>query len=140
MNAHVAPAAVSRTIGRSALAVLAGLAISILLALAIDLILHALQVFPPWNEPMTEPGDNALALAYRIGIATFSCYVAARLAPAAPMRHALILGAIGMALATLGLVAATVMNIGLLWYPVALVVTALPCAWVGGALARRSAS
>lgn len=86
---------------------------------------------------MTETGDAALAFSYRAAIAIGSGYLTARLAPSAPMRHAIILGGIGMALATLGLVGAMTMEMGPLWYPAALVITALPLAWIGGVLARR---
>jgi hypothetical protein len=48
------------------------------------------------------------------------------------MRHALILGAIGAVLSTVGLFA--MWGVGPLWYPIALVIVALPCAWAGGKL------
>ncbi|MGH6614462.1 hypothetical protein [Sphingomonas sp.] len=134
-----ATAAAPRSIGRSVLAIVAGLAFSVLLALGIDMILHALQVFPPWDQPMTETSDAALAFSYRAVIAIGSGYLAARLAPSAPMKHAIILGMIGMTLATLGLIGAVTMKMGPLWYPAALVITALPLAWIGGALAHRRA-
>ena len=54
---------------------------------------------------MNEVGDNLLALSYRLVFGALGSYIAARLAPAYPMRHALILGAIGTVLATLGVVA-----------------------------------
>jgi hypothetical protein len=53
------------------------------------------------------------------------------------MSHALVLGAIGFLLSLAGAIAAAVMaDAGPLWYPIGLVVTALPCGWVGGALSR----
>ncbi|HEY7652054.1 MAG TPA: hypothetical protein VIG07_04470 [Methylomirabilota bacterium] len=64
--------------------------------------------------------------------------VAARLAPRAPMRHALILGAIGLVPSLAGAITAiTMVDLGPSWYPLALVLTALPCAWLGGVLHRR---
>ena len=54
---------------------------------------------------MNEVGDNLLALSYRLVFGALGSYIAARLAPAYPMRHALIMGAIGTVLATLGVVA-----------------------------------
>jgi hypothetical protein len=53
------------------------------------------------------------------------------------MAHALFLGAIGTLLSLAGGYAAISMNMGPVWYPGALVVTALPCAWLGGLLHRR---
>lgn len=126
------------SLGRSVFAIVVGLAINFVAGLGLDQIFHMLGVYPPWGVPMNEPGDNALALSYRIAIAVLSCYVAGRIAPWAPMHHALILGGIGFALSTLGAVAASQMALGPIWYPVALVAVTLPCAWLGGALARRA--
>ncbi len=52
------------------------------------------------------------------------------------MSHALILGLIGTALSAAGAIAASGMNLGPSWYPIALVISALPCAWLGGLLYR----
>jgi len=125
-----------RRLGRSVAAVFAGFLAIVVLSLGTDQVLHVLQVYPPWNQPMWDPGLNLLALAYRCIYAVAGCYLAARLAPHAPMRHALILGAIGLVLSTVGAIVATQQEMGPVWYPVALVLTALPCAWLGGALGR----
>ena len=55
------------------------------------------------------------------------------------MWHALILGAIGTAIAIAGATATwnSGPEFGPRWYPIALVVTALPCAWIGGKLRER---
>jgi uncharacterized membrane protein YfcA len=66
-------------------------------------------------------------------------YITARLAPHKPMKHALIGGAIGMVLATIGALATWNKDLGPHWYPVALVVGALPTAWVGARLHRTGA-
>ena len=71
-----------------------------------------------------------LALAYRIPLNAFGCFVAARLAPANPMRHALALGSVGCVLATLGAIA--MWDCGPAWYSLANIAVALPCAWLGG--------
>lgn len=98
----------------------------------IDQVLHATGVFPPLGEPMTDPALYALALGYRIVFSVVGGYVTARLAPRNPMGHSLILGGIGVALSSLGLL--LMWGIGPLWYPIALVIVALPCAWAGGKL------
>ncbi|MBP6546472.1 MAG: hypothetical protein KA220_07130 [Phenylobacterium sp.] len=121
---------------QSVVALLAGFAAVVVLSLAADTVFHMLGVYPAGGQAMNEVGDNVLALAYRCVFGTLGSYIAARLAPARPMRHALILGAMGTALATLGVVATWNLNLGPHWYPIALVVTALPCAWIGGALYR----
>lgn len=121
---------------RSAAAVLAGFIAVIVLSLGTDQALHVLRVYPPWDQPMHDPLLNLLALSYRIVYAVFGSYLTARLAPHAPMRHALIGGAIGLVLSVGGVIAATQIELGPMWYPIALVVTALPCAWMDGALYR----
>lgn len=46
----------------------------------------------------------------------------------------------GLVLSTAGAIATIPMDLGPAWYPIALVVTALPCAWLGGVLYARSNS
>ena len=121
---------------QSVVALLAGFAAVVVLSLAADTVFHMLGVYPAGGQAMNEVGDNVLALAYRCVFRTLGSYIAARLAPTRPMGHTLILGLIGTALATLGVVATWNLNLGPHWYPIALVVTALPCAWIGGALYR----
>lgn len=121
--------------GRSAWAIVAGFLCVVLLSLATDELLHALKVYPPWDEVMSDRLFG-LAAAYRAVYNVVGCYLAARLAPARPMRHAMLLGWVGVFVALIG--AAATWNhqpsLGPHWYTVALVVIALPCAWVGGKL------
>jgi surface polysaccharide O-acyltransferase-like enzyme len=126
-----------QSIWRSAAAVLLGLFVIFVLSLVTDQVLHMLEVYPPWGQPMYDTGDNLLALAYRIVYAVIGCYIAARLAPRNPMHHALALGVVGFVLSLAGAIAAIKMELGPIWYPIALVLTALPCAWLGGALHRK---
>ncbi|HET9293130.1 MAG TPA: hypothetical protein VFO06_02485 [Gemmatimonadales bacterium] len=126
-----------RRLGRSIAAILAGLVVIFVLSLGTDQILHVLGVYPPWGQPMYEPGLNFLALAYRCVYAVLGCYLAARLAPYAPMLHALALGLVGVVLSSLGAyVAITRADLGPTWYPIALVLSSLPCAWLGGLIHR----
>jgi len=82
-------------------------------------------------------GCFALATAYRIVYTVAGGYLTARLAPHAPVRHALILGLIGLVPGAAGVgVAIAKPELGPLWYPIALVLTGLPCAWLGGVLYR----
>jgi len=68
-----------RRLGRSVLAVIAGMLAGAFLSLGTDELLHLLKVYPPWNEPMRAAGLNALALGYRIVYDTLGSYVTARL-------------------------------------------------------------
>ncbi len=128
-----------RRLLRSTAAVLLGTVAVVVLSLGTDQALHVLEIYPPWGQPMYDPGLNLLALAYRSAYAVVGGYIAARLAPHAPMRHALALGVVGFALSLLGAITTIAMaDLGPNWYPIALVLTALPCAWLGGVLHRRS--
>jgi hypothetical protein len=120
---------------RSVGAVLAGFAAIFILSLGTDQLFHMLGVYPPWGQPMRETGLLLLALSYRFVYDVFGCWLTARLAPCAPMLHALILGGVGTVLSTLG--AIEMWNFGPNWYPVVLAASALPSAWLGGFLYRR---
>ena len=123
---------------RSVVAILAGFLAVVVLSLATDQLLHVLQVYPPWGEPMNDTGDNALALSYRIMYTLLGGFITARLAPRAPMRHVMILALIGLAAGTAGAVFAITQDFGPNWYPIALAVTAYPCTWLGGRLGVRT--
>jgi hypothetical protein len=126
-----------RRIGRSIGAVLAGMVAGIVATLVTDIVLHKVGVFPPWGESMLG-FDRALLLAttYRTVYGVAASYIIARLAPDRPMGHALVGGGVGLAVSILG--AAATWNkgpaFGPHWYPLALVVLAMPQAWAGGKL------
>jgi len=85
-----------------------------------------------------------LATSYRIVISVAGAWLTARLAPGKPMKHAMILGYVGVVLGLVGLLASWNKGLGPRWYPVALVVLAIPQCWAGGriyeAQSRRRAS
>ncbi|MEY2489044.1 MAG: hypothetical protein QOC70_986 [Verrucomicrobiota bacterium] len=125
-----------RRLWRSTAAVLLGFFAVAVLSLATDQVLHVLKVYPPWGEPMREPGLNLLALAYRIVYTILGGYLAARFAPRNPMRHAFVLAIIGLVMGSAGVIATSGLDLGPRWYPIALAVTALPCTLLGGLLYR----
>ena len=51
---------------RSVGAVFLGFITVVVLSLGTDQLLHVLKVYPPWGQPMYDPGLNLLALSYRI--------------------------------------------------------------------------
>jgi hypothetical protein len=120
---------------RSVGAILAAVITVILLSLGTDVILHASGVYPPWFQPMAD-ALWVLALAYRIVYGIAGGYVAARLAPNQPMKHALIVGFIGLALTIVGVAMHWDKGpeFGPKWFNLGLVFTAVPCAWTGGKL------
>lgn len=134
MNTRVADIGLPRNLWRSTGAVLLAFVVVFVLSLGTDQILHVLEVYPPWGEPMWDHGLNALALGYRIVYGIAGGYVAARFAPRNPMRHAMLVGALGFVLSVLGAIAAISMKAGPSWYPIVLALTAIPCAWLGGKL------
>lgn len=123
----------SRTIMRSVGAIAAGAAVAIVLSIASDLAMQAAGLLPGHGAP---PSDHALAIAtiYRTLYGALAGYITARLAPHHPVRHALIGGAIGLAVCVIGAVATWNAGLGAHWYPIALIVLALPQAWLGGRL------
>lgn len=117
-----------RSIGVVAGGIVAGIVVTLLT----DIVLHAVHVFPPWGQPPSD-GPLALATAYRVVYGIGASYLIARFAPSKPMLHALIAGFIGFVVSIAGAVATwnNTAVFGPHWYPIALVVTALPCAWLG---------
>ena len=136
MNAGTATLPLSGTSRRSTWksvgAVAAGFATVVVGSLGTDQVLHVLDVYPPWGQAMHEPSLNLLALSYRVAFTVLASYLTARLAPHSPMRHAWILGFVGLFLGSVGVITTLPMKFGPAWYPIAIALTALPCAWLGG--------
>jgi hypothetical protein len=124
-----------RRLGRSIRAVLAGIVACVILSLCTDTLLHVAGVFPALGQPMSDR-LLLLATAYRTVYNIAGSYIAARLAPDRPMAHALWLGVVGLVLCIVGAVVTWNKGpaFGPHWYPVALIVLAIPCAWAGGRL------
>lgn len=131
MNEQQPPRRVLRSIG----ALLAGFVLVVVLSIGTDVALRATGVFPPLGQGMSDP-LFLLATAYRVLCAVAGSYVTARLAPHSPMKHALAGGLVGLALSVVGAVTTwdRGSEFGPHWYPLALVATAIPCAWAGGRL------
>lgn len=122
-------------------AVFAGAFVGIALSLGTDIVLRQLHIFPPLSQPMTDSGLLALATIYRTIYGVVGAYITAWLAPSRPMLHAFILGALGEFASIAGLVATwnKTAEYGPHWYPIALVVLALPPAWFGAWLYEKRA-
>jgi hypothetical protein len=122
-------------------AVIAGAFVGIALSLGTDILLRQLHIFPPLSQPMTDSSLLALATMYRTIYGVLGAYVTAWLAPSRPMLHAFILGTLGELASIAGLVATwgDTAKYGPHWYPIALVVLALPPALFGGWIYERRA-
>ncbi|HVP56238.1 MAG TPA: hypothetical protein VMU45_14705 [Candidatus Eisenbacteria bacterium] len=124
-----------RRLGRSLLALLAGMLVGIVLSDGTDVVMHVIGLFPALGQPVSSP-LLLLATAYRSVYGVFSSYIAARIAPSSPMTHALVLGMVGLVVSIVGAVVTWNKGpaFGPHWYPVALIVLAMPTAWLGGKL------
>lgn len=122
-------------------AVVAGVLVGIVLSIGTDAVMHALGYFPPIGQPLTS-GPLIPATIYRAIYGVIGAYVAARLAPNRPMFHAMVLGTLGLLVCIAGAVFTWNRGpeFGPHWYPIALVILALPTAWSGGKLAERKAA
>ncbi len=125
-----------KNILRSIVAIIAGFITVVILSIMTDIVLEAIKFFPPQDKPELYTGGLLLiAFIYRSIYTIAGGYITAMLAPNKPMRHAIILGAIGMVMGTLGAMANWDKTAASgAWYPIALVVAAIPCTWLGGKL------
>jgi peptidoglycan/LPS O-acetylase OafA/YrhL len=116
-------------------AVLVGVVAVVVLSIATDALLFATGVYPSREERMSD-GLFVLATAYRIAFVVAGGFLAARMAPDRPMAHSLWVGGVGLAAGIAGSLAADSAgtDLGPGWYPVAVTVIAVPCAWAGGRL------
>jgi hypothetical protein len=132
--AEISPA--PRRLGRSIVAVLAGFIAVVVLSIGTDVLLHAVGVYPPMDQPkMFTTPLLLIATVYRLAYAILGGYLTARLAPNRPVGHALALGVVGLVVSVAG--AIVMWGVSPAWYPLALVVTAVPSSWLGGVLSQR---
>lgn len=110
-------------------AILAGFLLVVILSILTDFVLEKANL-------MKQPFDQnpswliIFVVLYRSLFAIFGAYLTAKLAPRRPMRLAMVGGAIGFIISLAG--AIIMWNTPPKWYPVSLVLTTLPCAWLGG--------
>ena len=118
---------------RSGGAVFGGILVGVVLSLGTDVLLRIAGVMPPLG---TRVADNVLlaATAYRTLYGAAGSYLTAMLAPQRPMLHALLLGFLGLWANVAGTLATWNQGpqYGPHWYPIALIVLAMPTAWLGG--------
>lgn len=123
-----------KTFLKSTGAIAAGFFAAAILSIVTDVILQQSGVMK--TEPFS---DNPswlilLVIVYRFIYNTAGCYIAALLAPNKPMRHAMIIGYIGLVLSILG--AVVMWDKAVAWYNISIILIALPCAWIGGKLKK----
>jgi hypothetical protein len=121
---------------RSVLAVLAGFLLIAALSFGADAVLRVVMPYAfDSTGRVDSPAILLLILAYVGVFAVSGCYLTARLAPARPMLHALVLGLLGLAFNVAGTVAAW--DSAPAWYHIAALSLVMPFAWAGGRLRER---
>jgi len=118
-------------------AVLAGIIFIVVTHTVTDLVLEKLGIFTPPEQGFHTTWMVVTATIYRSIFTVGGGYLTAALAPNRPMLYAVILGLFGIAAGTAGAIVMIPRNLGPTWYPIALVVLALPCTWLGGKLRTR---
>ena len=121
----------SHPVLRSVGAVFAGFAAIAVLSTIADAAMHAAGIYPDTAQGSSD-ALFGMALAYRTLFGVIAGFIAAALAPNHPMRHAVVLGGIGVAVSTAGAVA--MWNVGPHWYPIAVALICLPSAMIGASL------
>ncbi len=117
---------------KSIWAVFAGMLAGAILSIGTDTILEQLGIFPPITEGLFVTWMLALALFYRCIFTILGGYTTAKLAPSNPMKHAVILGSIGIVVTAIGTVVGW--DLSAHWYPIALTILTLPCTYLGAKL------
>jgi hypothetical protein len=118
-------------------AVLAGLVFTVITHAGTDLVLEKLGIFTPPEQGFHTTWMVVMATIYRSVFTTAGGYLTAALAPNRPMLYAVILGLIGVAASTAGAIIMIPLHLGPAWYPIALIILAVPCTWLGGKLRTR---
>jgi hypothetical protein len=132
---HVAASDSPLKIGRSLAAVLAGALTGIALSVGTDLLLHAAGLMPAPGQPAAASLLVAATI-YRTIYGVLGAYLTAWIAPYRPIAHVMTLGALGLLANLIGTISTWNKGpaYGPHWYPVALIVLAVPTAWLGGKL------
>jgi len=121
---------------RSVAAVAAGFVFIAVLSIGTDRLVRATRpasfdAAGRTDDPMMLLGTLAYVGAYAI----LGCWLTSRLAPSHALRHALVLGILGLAFNVAGSMA--MWNAAPLWYHAAGITATLPWAWTGGKLGVR---
>ncbi len=121
---------------KSIWACFAGILVGVILSIGTDKILESMGILPHDNLWVSS-SIIIFVIFYRTIYNIIGSYIVARLAPSLPMRHVMVVGVLGTIATIFGAIATRNMNLGPEWYCWALIVLALPSAWVGGKLFLR---
>jgi hypothetical protein len=122
--------------GRSILAIVVGFILIAVLAFGMDAIMRSAA---PAMFDANGRTDNVVMLLFMIAyvgvFAITGCYVAARLAPKEPMKHALILGLLGLVFNIVG--STMTWDMAPAWFHIVSLALVMPFAWIGGRIRER---
>ena len=123
--------------GRSILAIVVGFVLTGALNVGTNTVLSrvAPEMVPPPGTPNTNTAALLVICGYVALFGVLGCYVTARLAPSRPLLHALIMGAIALAMSIP--VTISVWNDTPAWFNVYNLLAVMPYAWLGGTLRER---
>lgn len=118
---------------RSILAIVAGFFAIGLLAFGADAVVRSVmpQAFSASGRVDSVP-VLLLMMSYVLVFAVAGCYLTARLAPNKPLKHALILGVLGLLFNIAGTIA--LWDTAPAWFHIVSLLLVMPAAWVGGRL------
>ena len=119
-------------------AVVAGFLLCFVLAIATDVVLVMTHMMPTMEHPeQFSDGLYAVITVYTALYSVVGGWLTAKLAPSKPLQHALALGVLGTIASCLGAWANWGKAAGHEWYPIALIVIAIPACWLGGMIYMR---
>lgn len=126
----------NRTIFKSIGAILAGFVLGAVLSVGTDFILDKLGIMSMENFRQTPFFIILVVIIYRFTFNVTGCYLAARLAPNKPMKHAIIMGIIGTVISLAGSI--SMWESAIPFYNISIIVMSMPSAWLGGYLYVKS--
>ena len=121
---------------RSILAIVVGFVLIAALAMGTDMVV--MRAFPAAFSAAGTTNDLSILMlmaGYVAVYAIIGCYVTARLAPNRPMRHALILGGLGLVMNIVATI--SLWGTAPAWYHIVNLLLVMPYAWIGGRIRER---
>jgi hypothetical protein len=121
---------------RSIVAIAVGFLLIGALAMGTDMIV--MKAMPGAFDEAGRTSDLSILMLMAAYVAVYAitgCYVTARLAPDRPMLHALILGALGLAMNIVATI--SLWGTAPAWYHILNLLLVMPYAWIGGRLRER---
>jgi hypothetical protein len=124
---------------RLIIAIIAGLLVGIILSTTTDLLMVKLGIFPPLESDQSAFSNRLLliASAYRAVYSILGAYIIAVIAKEKYMKAVIIAGIIGTILALTGLIVMWEKSKSALWYPISLIILAIPYSIIGAKIYER---